>query len=98
MESGWGEMTPVLQLPCCPSRARGTLRNVFTKPFTQPAAPRCNYLSCCRYYQCVDPEGDQLFSVEEHDCGDWMFDPNLNTCVDPDRPGNEGLCPEEEAL
>ena len=31
----------VLQLPCCPCRARGTLRNLFTKPFTQPAAPRC---------------------------------------------------------
>ena len=49
----------------------------------------------CRYYQCEDPEGDQLFAVEEHDCGDWIFDPSLYTCVDPDRPGNEGLCPEE---
>ena len=50
-----------------------------------------------RYYECEDPEGDQLFSVSEHDCGDWFFDPALSMCVDPDRPGNEGLCPEEEA-
>ena len=51
---------------------------------------------CCRrYYECEDPDGDQLFSVSEHDCGDWFFDPVLYTCVDPDLPGNEGLCPEE---
>ena len=38
---------PVLQLPCCPSRARGTHTNLFTKPFTQPAAPRCSPLRNC---------------------------------------------------
>ena len=54
------------------------------------------FSDCCRrYYECEDPDGDQLFSVSEHDCGDWFFDPALNSCVDPDRPGNEGLCPEE---
>jgi len=51
---------------------------------------------CHKYYQCEDPEGTGLFAVEEHDCGDWVFDPELFTCVDPDLPGNEGLCPEEE--
>ena len=50
---------------------------------------------CHKYYECSDPDGDGLMAVEEHDCGDWFFDPALNTCVDPERPGNEGLCPEE---
>ena len=45
-----------------------------------------------RYYRCSDPDGDGIFDIDEYSCGNFIFDPNQLTCVDPDLPGNEALC------
>lgn len=46
---------------------------------------------CHRYFMCVELQGGG-FTVNEYTCGDWVFDPNISSCVDPDLPGNENLC------
>ena len=51
---------------------------------------RCSHL--CRYYRCSDPDQDGVFDIDEYSCGDFIFDPNQLTCVDPDLPGNDNLC------
>ena len=51
-----------------------------------------NVVIRCRYYRCSDPDGDGVFDIDEYSCGDFIFDPNQLTCVDPDLPGNEDLC------
>ena len=38
---------------------------------------------CHVYYRCADPDGDGAFDVDEYSCGEWVFDPNQLTCVDP---------------
>ena len=45
-----------------------------------------------RYYRCSDPDQDGVFDIDQYSCGDFIFDPNQLTCVDPDLPGNEDLC------
>jgi len=47
---------------------------------------------CHMYYRCVDPDGDGVFDIDEYSCGEWIFDPNQLTCVDPDLPGNGAIC------
>jgi len=47
---------------------------------------------CHMYYRCLDPDGDGVFDIDEYSCGEWIFDPNQLTCVDPDLPGNDAIC------
>jgi len=47
--------------------------------------------NCHKYFMCIEQE-DGGFKVNEYTCGDWVFDPHVSSCVDPDLPGNENLC------
>jgi len=47
--------------------------------------------NCHWYYHCMYDENG-FCTVEQFDCGDWVFDPNVSACVWPELPGNEDLC------
>lgn len=46
---------------------------------------------CHKYYMCIEVSPGQ-FKVNEYTCGEWVFDPNVNSCVNPSLPGFENLC------
>merc|ERR1719402_1143777 len=47
--------------------------------------------NCHLYYHCMYDENG-LCTVEQFDCGDWVFDPNVMACVWPELPITDGLC------
>ena len=49
--------------------------------------------TCHDYYYCIrmDPDEDE-YSVERFSCGDWVFDPVSQECINPNSPGSDDLC------
>jgi len=50
---------------------------------------------CHKYYICIPTETDGIFDITIMDCDGYVFNPNIESCVDPNLPGNENICPEE---
>jgi chitinase len=46
---------------------------------------------CHLYYVCLHDENG-AWDARVFNCGDFAFDPNISSCVDPNLPGNELLC------
>ena len=47
---------------------------------------------CHKYFMCLAKEGGG-YDLQEFTCGDWVFDPNIDACTDPNLPSNDMLCP-----
>jgi len=50
--------------------------------------------NCHKYYVCVPTDTEDVFDLIVMDCEEYVFNPNINSCVDPNLPGNENICPE----
>jgi len=48
---------------------------------------------CHKYYICLPTESDGIFDITVMDCKIYVFNPNIESCVDPNLPGNENICP-----
>lgn len=46
---------------------------------------------CHKYFMCIS-DGNGGYNLEEYTCGDWIFDPNIDSCTDPSLPNNDYLC------
>lgn len=47
---------------------------------------------CHKYYICIPTEVNGIFDIVQFDCQKYVFDPNIEACVDPNLPGNENIC------
>lgn len=47
---------------------------------------------CHKYFMCMAKPGGG-YNLQEFTCGDWVFDPNIDACTDPNLPSNDMLCP-----
>ena len=47
---------------------------------------------CHKYYLCKDPEGDGVYDVIIYTCGDFAYNENSQSCVDPNLPANCNIC------
>ncbi len=49
--------------------------------------------TCHDYYYCVPvgPDSDE-YTTERYTCGDWVFDPVSQECINPNSPGADDLC------
>jgi len=50
--------------------------------------------NCHKYYVCVPTDAENIFDIIVMDCDAYVFNPNIESCVDPNLPGNENICPE----
>jgi len=49
---------------------------------------------CHKYYICLPTETEGIFDITVMDCKAYVFNPNIEACVDPNLPGNENICPD----
>jgi len=49
---------------------------------------------CHKYYICLPTESEGIFDITVMDCKAYVFNPNIESCVDPNLPGNENICPD----
>jgi len=49
---------------------------------------------CHKYYVCVPTDTEDIFDLIIMDCEEYVFNPNIQSCVDPNLPGNENICPQ----
>lgn len=49
---------------------------------------------CHKYYICIPTETDGIFDITVMNCDEYVFNPNIESCVDPNLPGNENICPD----
>ena len=41
---------------------------------------------------CLAKEDGSGYDLKEFTCGDWVFDPNIDACADPNLPANDYVC------
>merc|ERR1739849_56229 len=53
---------------------------------------------CHKYYVCLPTPLEGIFNIKVMDCEEYIFDPNIEACIDPNLPGNEIICPKGDNI